>query len=253
MRTYLTALLQFKLNSISVAYEKVEQMHRKLLLNHYETIKPFSQELNAAIQSIAQDEVRHDAVRLLVSIFSPDSTLIDKIPQEEANHADSSTPTEPNSIQTSDAAVASGSITNPTTLTENTSSQSASEYTLDSTLNSETVNTTFLPTSTDSTKASLRLDDNATPILNSNTPQILTENDTAATTITTNLEALDSTPKSASENSIVTTTMAATALSENLSEKPILEERVDVESPSLDTALAETNADLPASTSDCTL
>jgi hypothetical protein len=63
-------LLRYKLDSASVVYKKIEDMHKKLVLNRYDNIDSFSQDLNTAIESITENVIRHDAIYLFTAIFS---------------------------------------------------------------------------------------------------------------------------------------------------------------------------------------
>ncbi|KAK4520071.1 uncharacterized protein ATC70_008200 [Mucor velutinosus] len=79
MRIYLATLLLFKLNPITLAYENTEEVHKKLVLNRYDGMDAFCQELNTAIESISDAAVREDVIHMLMTIFTLDPPQTEEV------------------------------------------------------------------------------------------------------------------------------------------------------------------------------
>lgn len=127
MRIFLVTLLRYKLDPASVAYKKIEDVHKKLVLNRYNSIDSFSQDLNTAIESITENVVRHDAIHLFTAIFSLAPSLMDK---QELDNTISNDLNDSNSILD---AVSDTNTTTPAITTTPTSAQILPEKAIEKT------------------------------------------------------------------------------------------------------------------------
>lgn len=131
MRIYLATLLLFKLNPITLAYENTEEVHRKLVLNRYDDMDSFSQELNTAFESMSDATVQEDAIGMLTSVFSLDppqveeSEEIDAIKQEDATSPVTDTILDTDTANTT--TTTSTSQTTPENTTESTAALKIAE------------------------------------------------------------------------------------------------------------------------------
>ncbi|GAN10273.1 hypothetical protein MAM1_0337c09811 [Mucor ambiguus] len=132
MRIYLATLLLLKLNPITLAYENTEEVHKKLVLSRYDGIDAFCQELNTAIESISEAAVREDAIRMLMTIFTPVSA-------EESQQADIINQDQIAGSSVPDAVLELDAATTTTTATP--------EDTIESTTALKIAEPTILPTS----------------------------------------------------------------------------------------------------------
>lgn len=120
-------LLRYKLDPASVAYKAIEDVHKKLVLNRYDSVDSFSQDLNTAIESITENVVRHDAIHLFTAIFSLAPPLMDK---QELENTISNDLNDSNSIPD---AVSDTNTTTPAITTTPTSVQILPEKTIETT------------------------------------------------------------------------------------------------------------------------
>lgn len=170
-------LLRYKLDPASVAYKTIEDVHKKLVLNRYDSIDSFSQDLNTAIESITENVVRHDAIHLFTAIFSLAPPLMDKQELDNTIYNDLN---DSNSIPD---AVSDTNTTTPAITTTPTSAQILPE---------KAIETTTADLQTVDFTSSLTPNDTITTFTTTTTttPQISPEKPVE---VTTNLEIIDPT------------------------------------------------------------
>lgn len=71
LRTYITTLLKFRVDPEAELHTKLDEIYKNLLLKRYTHIDTFCLDLNNALKN---DEIRHEAVNLLIQVFKPETT-----------------------------------------------------------------------------------------------------------------------------------------------------------------------------------
>ncbi|KAL7316978.1 hypothetical protein PS15m_003389 [Mucor circinelloides] len=125
MRIYLATLLLFKLNPITLAYENTEEVHRKLVLNRYDDMDSFTQELNTALESMSDPTVQEDAIGVLTSVFSLDPPQVEESEEIDTSKQEDVTSPVTDTILDTDTA----NTTTTTTIASQTTPENTTEST----------------------------------------------------------------------------------------------------------------------------